>query len=203
MIGLTGPMGAGKSTVAAMLRDLGATVLDADAVVRDLQRPGQPGHTAVVDIFGPGVLGEGREIDRRKLAAAVFDDPSKLAALEAAMHPLVVDRVLRTRDGLSARRVLAVEAIKLLTSKIRGEYEEIWVVLASTPTLMPRLRARGLVGAEIERRLANQPSEAVFRAAATVVIENDGDLDAMRARVEREWSRLSQLLSRRTASEVC
>jgi dephospho-CoA kinase len=71
------------------------------------------------------------------------------------------------------------------------------------PTLIPRLRARGLEDAEIERRLANQPSEAVFRAAATVVIENDGDLDAMRARVEREWSRLRQVLSRRTASEVC
>jgi dephospho-CoA kinase len=197
MIGLTGPMGAGKSTVAATLRELGATVLDADAVVRDLQRPGEPGHDAVVRLFGEGVLEEAREIDRKKLAAAVFADRSKLTALEHAMHPLVIDRVLRTRDALDARSVLAVEAIKLLTSKIRDQYDEIWVVLASKPTLLPRLRARGLSDAEIERRLANQPDDEVFRAAATVVIENDGDPAAMRAAVEREWARVGERLGAR------
>jgi dephospho-CoA kinase len=190
MIGITGPIGAGKSTVGRILRELGATVLDADGIVRDLQRPGQAGHAQVVEIFGPDVLGADGQIDRPKLAQLVFADRTKLTRLEEAMHPLVVAQVLDVRASLPPTGILVVEAIKLLQSKIRDRYDEIWVVLAPRPSLLARLRERGLSEAESERRLANQPGDLAFRAAASVVIENTGDLSALRAQVEERWNRV-------------
>jgi dephospho-CoA kinase len=189
MIGLTGPIGAGKSTVGRILRELGAIVLDADGIVRDLQRPGEAGHAQVLEIFGQGVLGADGQIDRPKLADLVFADRAKLTRLEAAMHPLVVARILDTRAALAPPDVLVVEAIKLLQSKIRDQYDEIWVVLAPRVSLLARLRERGLSEAESERRLANQPADFVFRAAANVVIENTADVSALHARVEESWNR--------------
>ena len=114
VIGLTGPMGSGKSTVAAMLRELGAKVLDADAIVHDEQLRGTVGYSAIVQTFGTKVLGEDREIDRSKLAAEVFGDPAKLRRLEQILHPRVIARVLEARSMLPDDGVLVVEAIKLL-----------------------------------------------------------------------------------------
>src|SRR6185437_10652432 len=113
VVGLTGPMGAGKSTVAAMLRELGAKVLDADAIVHDEQSRGTVGYSAIVQTFGTGVLGEDKEIDRSKLAAEVFSDPKKLARLERIMHPRVIARILEARKMLKDGDVMVVEAIKL------------------------------------------------------------------------------------------
>jgi dephospho-CoA kinase len=197
MIGITGPMGAGKSTVSAMLGDLGATVVDADAIVRQLQRPSEEGYARILEIFGRDVLGPDGEIDRRLLAAQVFGDAGKLAALEAALHPLVVDRVSRARDMLGDDDVLVVEAIKLLGSAMRHSYDEIWVVLAPRSALLPRLRQRGLSEDDAQRRLANQATDQTFRAAADVVIENGADLSETRLHVQREWSRISTVLARR------
>jgi dephospho-CoA kinase len=189
VVGLTGPMGAGKSVVAAMLRELGAKVIDADALVRDEQSRGTVGYSAIVQTFGTGVLGEDKEIDRAKLAAEVFADPKKLARLERIMHPRVIARILEARRMLKDGDVMIVEAIKLLESDLRNVCDEIWVVLAPRGLLMERLRARGLPRPEAELRLARQASEEEFRAAADVVIQNDGDRDATRARVREVWGR--------------
>jgi dephospho-CoA kinase len=175
VIGLTGPIGAGKSLVAAMLRELGAKVIDADAIVQS---------------FGTGVLGEDKEIDRKKLASEVFADPKKLARLERIMHPRVIARILEARKMLRDGDVMVVEAIKLLESDLRNVCDEIWVVLAPRAVLIERLRARGMPQAEAEMRLARQSSEEEFRAAADVVILNDGDRDATRARVREAWDLL-------------
>jgi dephospho-CoA kinase len=190
VIGLTGPIGAGKSLVAGMLRELGAKVIDADAVVHDEQSRGTVGYSAIVQAFGTGMLGEDKEIDRKKLAAEVFADPRKLARLERIMHPRVIARILEARKMLLENDVMIVEAIKLLESDLRNVCNEIWVVLAPRPLLVERLRARGLPQAEAEMRLARQSTEDEFRAAAGVVIENDGDRDATRARVREAWDRL-------------
>ena len=190
VIGLTGPMGAGKSLVAGMLRELGAKVIDADALVRDEQSRGTVGYSAIVQTFGAHVLGEDKEIDRAKLAAEVFADPKKLARLERIMHPRVIARILEARNMLRGDDVMVVEAIKLLESDLRNVCDEIWVVLAPRPLLIERLRARGLPQPEAELRLARQASEEDFRAAADVVIVNDGDRDATRARVREVWERL-------------
>ena len=190
VVGLTGPMGAGKSLVAAMLRELGAKVIDADALVRDEQSRGTVGYSAIVQAFGTRVLGEDKEIDRAKLAAEVFADPQQLARLERIMHPRVIARILEARTMLRDNDVMIVEAIKLLESDLRNVCDEIWVVLAPRPLLIERLRARGLPRPEAELRLARQASEEEFRAAADVVIVNDGDRDATRTRVREAWERL-------------
>lgn len=189
VIGLTGPIGAGKSVVAAMLRELGAKVIDADALVHDEQSRGTVGYSAIVQAFGTGVLGEDKEIDRAKLAAEVFADPKKLARLERIMHPRVIARILEARKMLRDSDVMVVEAIKLLESDLRNICDRIWVVLAPRPLLIERLRARGLPQPEAEMRLSRQASEEEFRAAADVVILNDGDRDATRARVREAWER--------------
>jgi dephospho-CoA kinase len=190
VIGLTGPMGAGKSLVAGMLRELGAKVIDADGLVHDEQSRGTVGYSAIVQTFGTHVLGEDKEIDRGKLAAEVFADPKKLARLERIMHPRVVARILEARKMLRDNDVMVVEAIKLLESDVRNVCNEIWVVVAPKPLLLERLKARGLPTPEAELRLARQASEEEFRAAADVVIVNDGDRDATRTRVREAWERL-------------
>ena len=190
VIGLTGPIGAGKTTVAAMLRELGAKVIDADAVVHDEQSRGTVGYSAIVQTFGTHVLGEDKEIDRAKLAAEVFADPKKLARLERIMHPRVIARILEARKMLRDNDVMVVEAIKLLESDLRRACDEIWVVLAPRALQLERLRARGLPQSEAEMRLLRQASEEEFRAAADVVIVNDGDRDATRTRVRDAWERL-------------
>ena len=190
VIGLTGPIGAGKSTVAGMLRELGAKVLDADAIVHDEQSRGTTGYSAIVQTFGTKVLREDKEIDRAKLAEEVFGDPAKLAKLERIMHPRVVARILEARKMLREGDVLVVEAIKLLESGLRNVCDEVWVVLAPREAMLERLAARGLPRAEAEMRLANQYREEEFRAAADVVIENGADRDRTKERVRAEWSRL-------------
>jgi dephospho-CoA kinase len=190
VIGLTGPIGAGKSFVATILREVGAKVIDADALVRDEQSRGTVGYSAIVQAFGTGVLGEDKEIDRAKLAAEVFADPKKLERLERIMHPRVIARILEARKMLKADDVMVVEAIKLLESDLRHACDQVWVVIAPRALLIERLRARGLGRPEAEMRLARQASEEEFRAAADVVIVNDGDRDATRARVREAWERL-------------
>jgi dephospho-CoA kinase len=187
LIGLTGPMGAGKSTVAQMLRELGAKVIDADAIVHQEQSRGTVGYSAIVQRFGTKVLGEDKEIDRTKLAQEVFTDPRKLAELERILHPRVVARVLEARSMLGDGDVLVVEAIKLLDSAIRGIFDQVWVVVAPRDALIERLGRRGVPRAEAETRLRHQRSEADFRSAADVVIENSADREAMRDQVRRAW----------------
>ena len=189
VIGLTGPIGAGKTTVAAMLRELGAKVLDADAIVHDEQSRGTVGYSAIVQTFGTEVLGEDREIDRRKLADVVFADPAKLAALERILHPRVIARILEARKMLKDGDVLVVEAIKLLESGLRNICDEVWVVVAPREEMLRRLGERGLGRAEAELRLRSQRSDEEFRAAADVVIENDADRDRTRMRVREAWAR--------------
>ena len=190
VVGLTGPMGAGKSTVAAMLRELGAKVLDADAIVHDEQLRGTVGYSAIVQTFGTKVLGEDREIDRSKLAAEVFADPATLRRLEQIMHPRVIARVLEARSMLPSDAVLVVEAIKLLDGEIRKVCDRIWVVVAPRRVMLERLAARGIGEREAELRLAQQLTDDQFRAAADAVIVNDGDRERTRERVRDVWLEL-------------
>ena len=192
VVGLTGPMGAGKSTVGGMLRELGAKVLDADALVHDEQLRGTVGYSAIVQQFGTKILDEDKEIDRTKLAAEVFGDPMKLQRLERILHPRVISRVLEARAMLPDDAVLVVEAIKLLEGDLRKACDQVWVVVAPRETMIERLAARGMRPREAELRLANQLSEERFRAAADTVIVNDGDRERTRERVREAWTELSR-----------
>lgn len=187
VVGLTGPMGAGKSTVAGMLRELGAKVLDADALVHDEQLRGTVGYSAIVQTFGTKVLGDDKEIDRAKLAAEVFGDPAKLRRLEQILHPRVIARVLEARSMLPDDDVLVVEAIKLLDGDLRKACDRIWVVVAPHKTMIERLALRGIGQREAELRLAQQHTEDEFRKAADAVIVNDGVRERTLESVREAW----------------
>src|SRR2546427_12142507 len=122
-------MGAGKSTVAAMLRELGAKVLDADAMAKDEQLRGTVGYSAIVQTFGTQVLGDDKEIDRAKLSTEVFADPAKLARIERILHPRVIARVLEARAMLPDDQGLGIVAIKLIETDHSSTCDTIRVVL--------------------------------------------------------------------------
>lgn len=193
IVGLTGGMGAGKSTVAAMLAGRGAAVIDVDALGREVLEPGGEAYTAVVARFGPVVVaGDGR-IDRAALAGVVFDNPATLADLQAISHP-AINRVLdRLLDGVEAGVVVLDMAI-LVESHLgrdlpsgRG-YDTVVVVEAPLEVRVARLvSARGVDEADARARIAAQASDEARRAVADHVIVNDGDLAALEAQVDALW----------------
>ena len=194
-VGLTGGIGAGKSTVAAMLADLGAHVIDADKVGHDVYRPGTEGFRRVVDAFGADVVGSDGAIDRVKLGARVFGAPAELARLNAIVHPLIADEIRRRMQAAretGGGRPIVVEAAIMLEAGWRF-FDQIWVVIVSRATAIARVTAsRGLSAEDCARRIDAQMSEAERRRIADVVIENDGTPAELRAQVEAAWRRLAR-----------
>jgi dephospho-CoA kinase len=189
-IGLTGPIGCGKSTVAGWLRDLGAVVVDADVIARDVVEPGTPDLTAVIEAFGPGVVAEDGSLDRAALGRIVFVDPDALARLEAIVHPAVRPRILAgiaaaERDGAPA---VVIEAIKLVEGGLAELCDEVWLVVCDPGEQRRRLGGRGLTAAEADRRIAAQADPAARLAgSATLVIDTTGDQAAAWDRVRAAW----------------
>lgn len=190
VIGLTGNIATGKSVVRKMLEHLGAYGIDADALAHRAIARGAPGYQPVVETFGKWILGPDGEIDRRKLAQIVFQDPQALAQLEAIVHPLVAQAV----DWLVRRAkqpVVVIEAIKLLESGLREACDSIWVVDASPEQQLARLmRKRGLGEEEARRRIAAQPPQAQKLQAADVVIHNNGSFEETWRQVQAAWKRV-------------
>jgi len=180
-IGLTGPIGCGKSTVAGLLARRGAIVIDADRLARDVTEPGEPALAAIVDRFGRDLLGEDGRLDRTALGRIVFADPAELADLEAIIHPAVRPRILAALDaaGTTAAPAVILEAIRLVDGGYADLLDEIWLVQCSPETQRARLAARGTDPDEAERRIAAQAGlvERV-RDVATRIIVTDGSLDA-------------------------
>ncbi len=194
VIGLTGGIGSGKSTVAAMLAELGADVLDSDKVGHAVYRPGTDGFRQVTEAFGSEVVAPDGTIDRRALGARVFADPAALRRLNAITHPLIG---LAIRDWLLAAQALpratpiVIEAAVLMEAGWQF-FDEVWVVLVEPETAVARVAAsRGMTPDEVRQRLAVQMSNAERARRATRVIENDGTLAELRARVEDAWRAVS------------
>jgi dephospho-CoA kinase len=176
LIGLTGNIATGKSTVAKMLQDLGATVIDADALVHDLQRPGTPTYDAIVAAFGRGILDRAGEIDRKALGSIVFADAARLRVLESILHPAVAIESQR-RIVAAATRVIVYEAIKLIEAGRADMCNAIWVVTARPEVQLDRLiRTRGLNASDAQQRIDAQPPQSEKLKYATVVIDNSGEL---------------------------
>ena len=189
IIGLTGNIGVGKSTVVAWLASRGVFALDADKLAHRVMEPGMPAHAQIVDSFGPAVLAEDGTIDRATLGAIVFRDPELLKLLESIVHPevsILTGRLLRE----SGAEVAVVEAIKLLESKRLIEIcTEIWVVTADEEAQLQRLmQARAMDAAEARRRLAAQSSQEEKSRHATRVICNDGTREHLYATLETIWA---------------
>jgi len=190
VIGLTGNIGTGKSTVGRMLAELGARVIDADQVAHEAMRPGGPAFQAVVDAFGPGILGADGSIDRVRLGDIVFRDAAALKRLEALVHPAVIAEV-EARIARAEEPVVVVEAIKLIEAGMHRRYDALWVVTAPRELQIARLmRERGLTEEEAALRVDAQPPQEEKAARADVVIVNDGSLDELWQRVEEEWPRI-------------
>lgn len=189
LLGLTGNIATGKSTIGQMLLDLGAArYIDADAVVHDLYNPGQPVHAAVAHAFGPAMLTPTGEIDRKALGALVFGDPQALRRLEALVHPAVQHAVAARLADLPTDSVAVIDAVKLLDGKLAQDCEAVWLVICDPAEERRRLLDdRGLTIAETEARLAAQPDNAACRDRVQAVIDNSGTREATRAQVQAAW----------------
>ncbi len=184
-VALTGGVASGKSTVSAMLAELGAVVIDADLLAREVVAPGTDGLAEVVAAFGPEVLTDTGELDRPALGAIVFADEERRRSLEAIIHPRVRARAAEL-EAAASPGALVVHDIPLLVETGRaGEFDAVIVVDVPVATQVERMvDLRGMTEAEARARIAAQASREERAAAATYLIDNTGSLEALRARVE-------------------
>jgi dephospho-CoA kinase len=191
IIGLTGGIGSGKSTVAAMLAARGAIVIDADRVAHEVYAPGTEGFDKVVARFGHEVVGPDGSIDRKALGAVVFGDPEALADLNAIIHPLVRKEVARRLLDAAQRRpdaTIVIEAALMTETGWTGGAGALWVVLADPDIALERLvRDREMDEAEARLRIGAQATNEARRKHATLVIENNGTLSQLESAVDRAW----------------
>ena len=199
LVGLTGGIGSGKSTVARMLGDHGARVLDADAIAKAVVEPGRPTLGDLVERFGAGVLGPDGALDRAALASVAFADDESRRALERITHPAIAQE-MRDRIDVQPADAVVVFEVQLLVEtwehRIR-DYDAVVVVEAPEALRLERAVARGMSREDAERRLAAQATDAQRREVATYVITNAGDLDELARAVDALWSDLVTLRDRK------
>jgi dephospho-CoA kinase len=190
-VGLTGGIGAGKSEVSRLLASLGAVIVDADLIAREVVEPGTPGLAAVVAEFGEEVLRPDGSLDRPALGKVVFSDPGRLAALNAIVHPLVRERSAELEAAAGASDVVVQDVPLLAENGLAPLYDLVVVVDAPDEVRLDRLvRLRGMAEEEARARMAAQAGRAERLAVADVVIDNGGPLDALEPRVREVWNDL-------------
>jgi dephospho-CoA kinase len=197
LVGLTGGIGSGKSTVAELLRAKGAALVDADGISRQIMEPGGAAFQSVVDRFGSAIVDAGGRIDRPALASLVFGDPGALADLNGLTHP-VIGRVMSERVAeLAATSEIVVLDIPLLNIATKDRFSFGAIVVVDTPEAVAVQRLveqRAFTEADARARVAAQISREERRALADVVIDNSGDRAALEAEVDRAWAWLSEHL---------
>jgi dephospho-CoA kinase len=189
ILGLTGNIASGKTTVGLMLLELGADVyVDADTVVHELYLPGADLPPALAQAFGPEILDSDGGVDRRKLGAIVFGNTARLRQLEEIVHPAVRDALFARLRTLGPNEVGVLDAIKLIESGYAALCHGVWIVTCPETTQFQRLiQTRGLNEEEAHARLAAQPPVDAKLPLATAVIHNDGSLDDLRQQVTEAW----------------
>jgi len=192
VVGLTGGIASGKSTVSAMFRELGAEVIDADEVARDVVEPGTAGLLELARRF-PGVVDASGRLDRAELGRRIFADPAERRALEGILHPRIREEVARRMEALARAGVTVVlyDAALLIENGLHRGMDGVVLVSVPESVQRSRLAARdGLEEAAISARLAAQLPLADKRASATWVVDNGGTLDETRAQVRRIWDEI-------------
>ncbi len=194
VIGLTGGIGAGKSTVSALLAEKGAVIIDADAITRELQQPGQPVFDAMVERFGPAIVAPDGTLDRAAVASIVFADADAKKDLEAIVHPAVgAEMVKRMQAEADTGRVIVYD-VPLLVESARGGYGAVIVVDVDPDVAVERLvRQRGMTEADARARIANQASREDRLAVADRVIDNSGSREELRRQVDEVWAWIESL----------
>jgi dephospho-CoA kinase len=192
LVGLTGGIGSGKSTVAAMLERRGALVIDADDLARRAVDPGTPGYQQVVEAFGRQLIADGGVIDREQLAQLVFADPEARKRLESIVHPEVARRFAQAVEAYRETDRVVVYVVPLLVERSLQDAFDVVVAISASPEVREeRLRAdRGMRADDVRGRMAAQFSDAERARDAHVVIENEGSLEQLDRVVDELWSDL-------------
>lgn len=191
--GLTGGIGSGKSTFAQMLAARGAEVIDADAIGRHALGPGEPAWHSVVDQFGDEILSAGTmEVDRKRLAALVFGDPAKLAALNAIVHPVITGRIADTLEALKGTdEIVILDAALIVELGLHESLDLLIVVTADEDKRVERLRRdRRMTEAQVMERMAVQRSKKDLEAAADLIVANNGNVEQLAAEADKVWAEL-------------
>lgn len=190
-IGLTGGIGAGKSTVARLFAEHGALVVDADALAREVVAPGTPGLAEIEEAFGPDVLAADGSLDREALAKVVFADPDKRRTLEQITHPKIGERTREVFEQAGPDDVVVHDVPLLVELGMAPLYDAVVVVEAPEETRLHRLEGRGLAREQALERIRSQAEPERRREVATVVVDNTGDESALRRRVDEVWAQLT------------
>ena len=195
LVGLTGGIGAGKSTVAELLTRKGAVVVDADEVARAVVEPGEPAFDAIVERFGPGAVAADGTLDRAALAQVAFADARSRQDLEGITHPAINTEFTRRVAEAPPDKVVVLDVPLLVESTKARErpYEAVIVVEAPRDLRLDRLEARGVPRSDAERRMAAQASDDDRRAVATFVVDNSGDRDDLTRQVDEVWAELERM----------
>jgi dephospho-CoA kinase len=200
VIGLTGGIASGKSTVAKMLSELGAVVIDADKVGHEVFRPHTEAWRKVVAAFGKDILGQNEAIDRSKLAQLVFNDPKALKRLNSIMHPLMHEIVREKIEGLrrEGTEVVVLEATLLIEAKWTDLVDQVWVTITPEDAVVNRLVSqKGFAEEQAEARIKSQTPISQRAKRADVVIRNDSDIATLRKKVEGLWQKLQSTKNNR------
>lgn len=192
-IGLTGGIGSGKTTVAAILEELGATVIHADIVGHETYRPHSQGWQRLIEAFGSRILAPDQSVDRKNLGAIVFSDPQALARLNAILHPLMFTEMQRRIEAYRAAghaQPIVVEAAVLIEANWLALADEVWLVVTSRDAVIDRLgKQRNLAPQEVAIRIAAQMNDAERQRHAHTTIHNTGSLEELRQQVRTLWER--------------
>ncbi len=191
IIGLTGGIGTGKSTVSRVLAGAGAAIIDAALVGHEVYKPGTPTWTAVFQTFGPDLLLPDNQINRKKLGDIVFNDPEAMAQLNAIMRPAMKTVLIERLKDASDRgdQVAVLDSATLIEAGWTSLVDEVWLVTATRETVTQRLRERnGLSDEAIDARVASQLTDEERMEHADQVIQNNGSLDELTATVEALWA---------------
>jgi len=193
VIGFTGGIGSGKTTITEYLAELGATIIDADKVGHEAQEPGTAVWHDLVEEFGEGILTPDKRIDRTKLGPIVFADPDAMSRLNQIMHPRMFDMMKDRIEALKPKgtKVVVIEAAVLIEANWTPLADEVWVATAPESAVLDRLeKQRGMDRDETLARIRSQlPSEERAKHA-DVVIQNDGTLNGLKGKVRQLWARL-------------
>lgn len=192
MVGLTGGIGAGKSTVARLLTERGAVVVDADAIARMVVEPGRPALAALAEAFGADLIQADGSLDRAALAERAFVSDETRKQLEAITHPAIAEEFLAQIAAAPADGIVVHDVPLLVESKRGFDYDAVIVVEAPLEIRLERLEARGVPRDDAERRIAHQATDEARRAVATWVLDNAGDLAHLEAQVDKIWPELEQ-----------
>jgi dephospho-CoA kinase len=196
LVGLTGGIASGKSTVSAMLAERGAEVIDADHIARQVVMPGTPAWCKIREHFGPGVLHPDGQIDRQALADIVFGDKTKLALLNEITHPAIFARIADRLEGLHDQdEVVVLDAALLIEAGLAQGVDVVIVTHSPQEIQLERLAAKGMGSQAASDRIAAQLAPEQRLARADIVIDNSGSLEKLGRRVDEVWQELQRLLA--------